>query len=167
MDDLINMIEGYKPADVKGPALPKIYVAEGYDTVESEDGRKGFGAYIPDENQIYIAADVAPEILLKTVFHELAHWMQHASGRALDEDEAHGFANQLYNSVDASVTALIARRPRGRWMERSVDEGDAIDQWQSARCSVCGRYHTTPYMYYFTGDNFCPNCGARMEDDDE
>ena len=55
---------------------------------------------------------------------------------------------------------------RGEWLERDViDEpkGKHITQWQSARCSVCGRYHTTPYLYSFTHYNFCPNCGARME----
>ena len=54
---------------------------------------------------------------------------------------------------------------RGEWLERDViDEpkGKHITQWQSARCSVCGRYHTTPYLYSFTHYNFCPNCGADM-----
>ena len=56
---------------------------------------------------------------------------------------------------------------RGEWLERDViDEpkGKHITQWQSARCSVCGRYHTTPYLYSFTHYNFCPNCGAEMRE---
>ena len=56
---------------------------------------------------------------------------------------------------------------RGEWLERDViDEpkGKHITQWQSARCSVCGRYHTTPYLYSFTHYNFCPNCGADMRE---
>ena len=51
----------------------------------------------------------------------------------------------------------------GRWEEKTVSNC-RIDEWQSARCSVCGRYHTTPYMYYFTGFKYCPNCGAVMEE---
>lgn len=53
---------------------------------------------------------------------------------------------------------------RGEWTEKSVHEVDEIssDGWQSARCSVCGRYHTTPYLYFFTEDPYCPSCGARM-----
>lgn len=55
-------------------------------------------------------------------------------------------------------------RPKGEWTEKEVmvDEDTNITEWQSARCSVCGRYHTTPYMYYFDNFNFCPHCGADM-----
>ena len=31
--------------------LPEIYIAEGYDTIEDEDGNVGFGVYVPDEKQ--------------------------------------------------------------------------------------------------------------------
>lgn len=57
----------------------------------------------------------------------------------------------------------------GQWTERHVDtlEETTIDAWQSARCSVCGLYHTTPYLYSFTDYKFCPNCGARMKEDEE
>lgn len=55
----------------------------------------------------------------------------------------------------------------GRWEEKEVinDRKDAkIPQWQSAKCSVCGSYHTTPYLYYFDHFKFCPDCGARMDE---
>ena len=59
---------------------------------------------------------------------------------------------------------------RGEWKECEVvqEHGDEpiIDEWQSARCSVCGKYHTTPYMYYFDNFNYCPNCGAEMKQND-
>ena len=54
---------------------------------------------------------------------------------------------------------------KGEWLEKEVhgaDEETGIVEWQSAKCSKCGKYHTTPYMYYFTHYNFCPNCGADM-----
>ena len=71
-----------------------------------------------------------------------------------------------------NIALPTAERKKGKWEEEStfdVDEnGDQIIQeWQSARCSVCGKYHTTPYMYYFNVYNYCPNCGARMEGKDE
>lgn len=52
----------------------------------------------------------------------------------------------------------------GRWTERHVDyvSDCAIDEVQTAKCSVCGLYHTTPYLYSFKDYNFCPSCGARM-----
>lgn len=53
-----------------------------------------------------------------------------------------------------------------KWEEKSVinieDEPNAITEWQSARCSNCNLYHTTPYSYYFDNYKYCPNCGARM-----
>ena len=53
----------------------------------------------------------------------------------------------------------------GEWMEKEVflTKEHGIDSWQSARCSVCNKYHTTPYLYYFDNFNYCPNCGASME----
>lgn len=60
-----------------------------------------------------------------------------------------------------------ADRPRGEWQDKEVfnetDDDHIVDEWQSARCSVCGKYHTTPYMYYFDNFNYCPNCGAKMK----
>ena len=53
-------------------------------------------------------------------------------------------------------------RKTGEWEEREVSSDKVIDEWQSARCSVCGLYHTTPYMYFFDNYKFCPNCGADM-----
>lgn len=56
----------------------------------------------------------------------------------------------------------------GEWLEKEVFDNDdrIIDQWQSAKCSVCGKWHTTPYMYYFSHYNFCPSCGAKMKGED-
>ena len=61
----------------------------------------------------------------------------------------------------------------GRWTEQHVDYASdcAIDEVQTAKCSVCGLYHTTPYLYSFTDYKFCPHCGAKMDgerrDDDD
>lgn len=81
---------------------------------------------------------------------------------------------QSYDYVSVGrVTQVIEDAPtigaelvrRGRWGEKEHFTNDEcpIDEWQSARCSVCGKYHTTPYMYYFDVYNYCPNCGAKME----
>ena len=63
---------------------------------------------------------------------------------------------------------------KGKWTERKVFRSDdnntsspIIDDWQSAKCSVCGKYHTTPYLYYFDDFNYCPHCGARMKGADD
>ena len=68
------------------------------------------------------------------------------------------------NTIDAQPSADVRENVRGEWLEREVTEdyGQGIQEWQQAKCSVCGKWHTTPYMYYFTDYDFCPNCGADM-----
>ena len=53
----------------------------------------------------------------------------------------------------------------GVWIEKEKheDEDTHITEWQSARCSLCGKYLTTPFMYYFTDYPYCPSCGAKMK----
>ena len=70
-------------------------------------------------------------------------------------------AIQEINNAPAVNAAPVVR---GRWLERHmVHDAHLIDEWQSALCSRCGKYHTTPYLYYFENYNYCPNCGAKME----
>ena len=56
------------------------------------------------------------------------------------------------------------------WEEREVFEskgGYRIEEWQSARCPYCQKYHTTPYMYYFDEYRFCPHCGKDMREENK
>lgn len=68
----------------------------------------------------------------------------------------------LAKAMLESLPSAQPERKKGKWEEREVSSEKVIDEWQSARCSVCGKYHTTPYMYYFDNFSFCPNCGADM-----
>lgn len=72
--------------------------------------------------------------------------------------------NQWRRDV-AAIKALPSAHPSAEWIERTVSDDAVIEEWQSAKCSACGRYHTTPYMYYFDNYNYCPHCGARMRGD--
>ncbi len=75
-----------------------------------------------------------------------------------------GIQKELHKVYD-KLNALPSAQKKGKWTERIViEDRKAIEEWQSARCSVCGKYHTTPYMYYFDYFAYCPNCGALMEE---
>ena len=77
----------------------------------------------------------------------------------------HGYDLPIQEALNMAVEAL--ERKHGEWVERNVtqDRRDAkIPEWQSAKCSVCGKYHTTPYMYYFRNYDYCPTCGADMRE---
>ena len=69
------------------------------------------------------------------------------------------------NAINDAPTADVVERKRGKWSDKEIieDRKDSkIQEWQQARCSVCNKWHTTPYMYYFDNYNYCPNCGADM-----
>ena len=57
-------------------------------------------------------------------------------------------------------------RKTGKWSEKEVihkaEAKTVIEEWQSCKCSVCGRYDTRPYLYYFDDPHFCSWCGADM-----
>ena len=76
---------------------------------------------------------------------------------------------QFFMSKSEAEEAWNIRKAdrKGKWIEKEVLEDTVINEWQSARCSKCGKYHTTPYMYYFDNFNFCPNCGAKMNEERE
>lgn len=52
---------------------------------------------------------------------------------------------------------------RGKWIDKKVEDDIKLPQMQEAKCSVCGRYLSTPYIYYWTTYDYCPHCGAKME----
>ena len=79
-----------------------------------------------------------------------------------EDNEMYSYGRGLLNGIERNLKQLPSVEPKkGQWEEKSVFEGE-IQEWQSARCSVCNKYHTTPYLYYFDNFNYCPNCGARM-----
>lgn len=74
-----------------------------------------------------------------------------------------GALHDAADDIKALPTADVQPVRHGKWEERKVSDKNCIDEWQTAYCSVCHKYHTTPYMYYFDNYNYCPNCGARMD----
>lgn len=83
--------------------------------------------------------------------------------------------NAAQNGIMDECVMLMMRVPaadvapvvKGEWEEYEIftTKGN-VDMLQSAFCPKCQKYHTTPYSYYLTKYNFCPNCGAKMEDTD-
>lgn len=59
----------------------------------------------------------------------------------------------IWKAPAADVAPVV----RGRW---NVVEGRRLD---NAICSNCGRH----FQAYYEAYSFCPNCGARMDGDDD
>ena len=75
------------------------------------------------------------------------------------------FMGMALDEIDNMPTIDAEPIRHGKWIERKViTDNKAIEEWQGAKCSVCGKIHTTPYMYYFSHYDYCPNCGAKMDE---
>lgn len=64
-------------------------------------------------------------------------------------------------------SADVAPVRHGMWVDKGTitdEKAEVITEWQSARCTCCNKYHTTPYLYYFDNFTYCPNCGAKMDE---
>lgn len=75
--------------------------------------------------------------------------------------ERTAFKHDVYDAPSAEP-----ERKKGKWLEKHhaySDEESVIEEWQSCKCSECGRYDTRPYLYYFSEPKFCSWCGARMD----
>lgn len=67
------------------------------DTIESPDGKTGFGCFEADTNCLYIVADApggAHSVFL-VIAHEFKHFLQKANGEEYNEEDADKFANHL------------------------------------------------------------------------
>lgn len=81
-----------------------VHVMEGYDTIETPEGF-GFGVFVPEKLEIFIAGDMpgGEESRIKTLAHEYKHFMQYCEGKPFDEEEAEGFAEEIYKKITQKV----------------------------------------------------------------
>ena len=78
-----------------------VNICEGYDCIESPTGEKGFGVFVPDTLDIYIATDVPEpqDTLVETMAHEYKHFMQYCEEQPFDEEEAESFALYILHKM--------------------------------------------------------------------
>ena len=100
-----------------------------------------------------------------TLMDDIDHTVRFSCRDGVPSAEMRG-ANKVIDRINAAPTLSPDEvRGVGKWIEKEVYnlEYTTIEQMQSASCSVCGKIHTTPFSYYFSKYNYCPNCGAKME----
>ena len=86
---------------------------------------------------------------------------RHAAINAIEDMKPyHKDADDIAEMIQNMPSADVQPVRHGKWIEKTVESDCDITEWQSAKCSVCGLYHTTPYMYYFDTFKYCPNCGS-------
>ena len=66
-----------------------------------------------------------------------------------------------HTEKDAETRLMsLEPRPRGRWIPNVDRWGDIITTVDGYTCSECGSFNTDK-------DNFCPNCGADMREEEQ
>ena len=89
---------------------------------------------------------------------DLPTWWADAGGvygRSMKYPEGMFDCEDVVSSVENAPAADVAPVVHGEWMLRHVGHGH---YWE---CSVC---HKNPCIYVTEDTNYCPNCGAKMDD---
>lgn len=76
----------------------ELYVIPGYDTIETTDGEKGFAVYDLENERIIVPEGLSKEgkeQVLSSIAHEYFHHIEHAQGKAHDEEKAEKFARRM------------------------------------------------------------------------
>ena len=82
------------------------------------------------------------------------------------ENDGHDFVhlNVARKAIEEAPAADVAPVVHGRWILLGKNEHD-YETSVEEKCSLCGRY---VYRYDTElQDNYCPNCGAKMDKEDE
>ena len=76
--------------------------------------------------------------------------------------------NEMGIIIDTKAEEVAQpERKKGKWLQKEVADVEGFEEVQVAKCSVCDRYLTTPYIYHFSDYNFCPFCGADMRGEED
>ena len=62
--------------------------------------------------------------------------------------------------IDEMPTADVAEVKHGRWIVDTAFGNDVMSGEQMVICSVCGK------GIFWGKQNYCPNCGAKMDDEE-
>lgn len=98
----------------------------------------------------YIDADE----LKKELEHRLIAWNEHTKGMF----PTYGESN-MPSIIDDIPTAEVVKR--GRWIVDRAFGNDVMSGEQMVICSVCGK------GIFWGKQNYCPNCGAKMDGEEE
>lgn len=99
-----------------------------------------------------------------------AHMLERAIMRMPDDKIDDESCCNVIAELDKAHTVDAVPVKHGRWEEQTViykDEEPYDAEMQSAKCSLCEKYLTTPFLYYFNEYAYCPNCGAKMDEEDD
>lgn len=71
------------------------------------------------------------------------------------------YCEDILEIVERQPAAEVAEVKHGRWIVDREFGNDVMSDEQMVICSVCGK------GIFWGKQNYCPNCGAKMEEDDD
>lgn len=72
--------------------------------------------------------------------------------------------DDVHFGVDKIPSADVAPVVHGRWIHSRCD--DCSEQFELVKCSQCN-HEAYAMAFYVRGGNYCPNCGTKMDGDDD
>ena len=66
--------------------------------------------------------------------------------------------------IDEFPAADVAPVRHGKWAHSRYE--NCSEQFEIVKCSCCG-HEAYAMAFYVRGGNYCPNCGARMDGDED
>ena len=119
-----------------------------------------------DRNKYFCNSDICPDV---EVFQLIPSVQSDHIADADKKEIVEAIFHEKYEDAMDILSRLPSAQPerkKGEWSEKEVlhksEAETVIEEWQSCKCSVCGRYDTRPYLYYFDEPHFCSWCGADM-----
>ena len=111
----------------------------------------------------YIEREAALKCMYELVEARRA-WISDARG------EIHGL-NASICAIEDIPAADVAPVRHGRWIFEATDISSIKQRWIIWKCSECSARRTAGWEFKSEGkkptDNYCPNCGARMDVDED
>lgn len=98
------------------------------------------------------------EMTTEEAIDQLASMRCHAEDMRDAEDEKSVWAKDI-QAICMAIDALKKQPKPGRWIANVDRWGDTLTTVNGYRCSECKAFNTYK-------DNYCPNCGAKMEDEE-
>lgn len=95
---------------------------------------------------------------------ERAAAMESIIGLTIVDPAVAQYANAVYYNLQNLHAADVAEVRHGRWIPEaceSVSKRNRLIEYRVYSCSICGRSNGRVKKKY------CPNCGARMDKEDE
>lgn len=91
---------------------------------------------------------------------EKASAMESIIGLTIVDPAVAQYANAVYYNLQNLPAADVVEVKHGRWVKSVPGDGENY-------CSVCKAEQPWFYGYGYFESDYCPNCGARMDKEDE